>query len=73
MKADLRHRNLHAMRRTFISLLLQNRESPAYVRKQVGHKSMDITVNVDGHFVAVSDVSVLAGISRKLNHTSPLT
>jgi integrase len=26
-KADLRHRNLHAMRHTFISLLLQNGES----------------------------------------------
>jgi integrase len=48
-KADLRHRSLHAMRHTFISLLLQNGESPAYVQKQVGHKSMDITINVYGH------------------------
>lgn len=49
--ADLRHRNLHAMRHTFISQLLQNGESPAYVQKQVGHQSMDITINVYGHFM----------------------
>ena len=50
-KADLRHRSIHAMRHTFISLLLQNGESPAYVQKQAGHKSMDITINVYGHFM----------------------
>ena len=50
-KADLRHRNLHAMRHTFISLLLQHGESPAYVQKQAGHQSMDITINVYGHFI----------------------
>lgn len=50
-KAERRHRNLHAMRHTFISLLLQNGESPAYAQKQAGHKSMDITINVYGHFM----------------------
>lgn len=50
-KADLRHGGIHAMRHTFISLLLQNGESPAYVQKQAGHKSMDITINVYGHFM----------------------
>jgi integrase len=50
-KAELRHRSVHAMRHCFISLLLQNGESPAYVQKQAGHKSMDITVNVYGHFM----------------------
>jgi len=50
-KADLRHRSPHAMRHTFVSLLLQNGESPAYVSKQAGHRSMDITINVYGHFM----------------------
>jgi integrase len=50
-KADVRHRNVHAMRHTFISLLLQLGESPAYLQKQAGHKSMDITINVYGHFI----------------------
>lgn len=50
-KAELRHRSPHAMRHTFISLLLQKGASPAYVQKQAGHKSMDLTLNVYGHFV----------------------
>jgi integrase len=51
-KPELRHRSPHAMRPTFVSLLLQNGESPAYVQKQSGHKSMDIAMNVYGHFIA---------------------
>jgi integrase len=39
------------MRHSFISQLLQNGESPAYVQKAVGHQSMDITINVYGHFM----------------------
>ena len=39
------------MRHTYISLLLQNGESLAFVQKQAGHKSMDITLNVYGHFI----------------------
>ena len=50
-KAELRHRTPHAMRHTFISLLLQRGASLAYVQKQAGHKSMDITLNTYGHFV----------------------
>jgi integrase len=42
---------MHAMRHTLISLLLQNGESPAYVQKQAGRKSMDITINVYGPFI----------------------
>jgi len=63
-KADLRHRSLHAMRHTFISLLLQNGESPAYVQKQAGHKSMDLTINVDGHFIPGGTGVRLIGSTR---------
>lgn len=66
-KADLRHRNLHAMRHTFISLLLQNGESPAYVQKQAGHKSMDITINVYGHFIPGGNL----GAVDRLDDTLP--
>ncbi len=50
-KAELRHRSPHAMRHTYISLLFQSGASPAYVQKQAGHKSMDLTIKVYGHFV----------------------
>src|SRR5688500_4497114 len=44
-RAELRHRSPHAMRHTFISLLLQKGASLAYVQKQAGHNSMDLTLN----------------------------
>jgi integrase len=50
-KAGLRPRGLHAMRHTFVSLLLQRGVSLAYVQRQAGHKSMDLTLNVYGHFI----------------------
>jgi hypothetical protein len=45
--AQLRRRNIHALRHTFASLLLQQGTSPAYVQRQMGHGS--IAVTVDGY------------------------
>ena len=50
-KAELHHPEIHAMRHTFASLHLQNGASLAWVQKQLGHRSMDITLNVYGHFI----------------------
>ena len=36
---------------TFASLLLQNGESPQYVKEQLGHSSIKITVDIYGHLV----------------------
>jgi integrase len=36
---------------TFASLLIQNGESLAYVKKQLGHSSIKITVDTYGHLV----------------------
>jgi len=44
-KADLAQRNLHFLRHTFASLLIQQRESLAYVKEQMGHSSIAITVD----------------------------
>ncbi len=38
-----------ALRLTFASRLLQNRESPVYVKDQLGHASINITVDTYGH------------------------
>jgi hypothetical protein len=35
----------------FASILLMNVESPAYVKDQLGHSSIKITVDVYGHFI----------------------
>jgi len=50
-KASLRHIRIHDLRHTFASLLIQNGESLAYVKEQMGHHSIKITVNTYGHLV----------------------
>jgi len=50
-KAGLRRIRFHDLRHTFASLLLQNGESPQYVKEQLGHSSIKITVDVYGHLI----------------------
>ena len=49
--AGLRALKLHALRHTYASLLLQDGESPTYVKEQMGHSSIQVTVDVYGHFI----------------------
>jgi integrase len=51
MKAKLRQIRFHDLRHTFASLLIQNGESLAYVKDQLGHSSIKMTVDVYGHLV----------------------
>ena len=50
-KADLRSVRQHDLRHTFTSLLIANGESLAYIRDQLGHSSIQITVDTYGHLV----------------------
>jgi len=50
-KAGLRRIRFHDLRHTFASLLIQNGESLAYVKDQLGHSSIKLTVDVYGHLV----------------------
>jgi integrase len=50
-KAGLRRIRFHDLRHTFASLLIQNGESLAYVKDQLGHSSIKMTVDVYGHLV----------------------
>jgi len=50
-KAGLRRIRFHDLRHTFASLLIQNGESLAYVKEQLGHSSIKMTVDVYGHLV----------------------
>lgn len=49
--AKLRSTRLHDLRHSFASILIQNRESLAYVKEQMGHSSIKVTVDVYGHLV----------------------
>ncbi len=50
-RAGLRHIRIHDLRHTFASLLLQQGESVVYVRDQLGHGSIQITVDTYGHLI----------------------
>jgi integrase len=50
-KTGLRHVRIHDLRHTYASLLLQQGESLAYIRDQLGHHSIQVTVDIYGHLV----------------------
>lgn len=54
-KAKLRHVRLHDLRHTCASLLIQQGESLVYVRDQLGHSSIQVTVDIYGHLVPGSN------------------
>ncbi len=50
-KAELRQVRFHDLRHSYASLLLQQGESPVYVKEQLGHSSIQITVDCYGHLI----------------------
>jgi integrase len=50
-KAGLRRIRVHDARHTYASLLLQAGEPIAYVKDQLGHSSIQVTVDVYGHLI----------------------
>jgi integrase-like protein len=49
--AKLREIRFHDLRHTFASLLIQNGAPLTYVKEQMGHSSIQVTVDVYGHLV----------------------
>jgi integrase len=56
-KSGIQKVRLHDLRHTFGSLLIQGGASLTYVRDQLGHASIQITVDVYGHLVAGADIA----------------
>lgn len=50
-KAGLRHLPPHALRHTYASILIQQGVSLAFIKKQLGHASIQTTVDIYGHLV----------------------
>jgi integrase len=51
-----KHFTPHCLRHTFASLLLQAGESPQYVKEQLGHASITLTVDTYGKWFATRPV-----------------
>jgi integrase len=50
-RAGLRYRKPHTLRHPFASMLIQSGESLAYVKEQLGHSSITITVDTYAHLI----------------------
>ena len=50
-KAGFRQIRIHDLRHTYASLLIQQGESLAYIKEQLGHHSIQVTVDIYGHLV----------------------
>jgi len=55
--AGLRNIRFHDLRHTFGSLLIQTGASLAYVRDQMGHSSIQVTVDIYGHLIPSANIS----------------
>ncbi len=71
MKAGLREIRLHDIRHTFASLLLSDGQSPAYVKEQLGHHSIQMTVDVYGHLLPSSNRDAVNRLDSQPSATYP--
>ena len=56
-KAGIRKIRLHDLRHTFGSLLIQAGASIVYVKEQMGHSSIQVTVDTYGHLIPGANIS----------------
>jgi len=75
-RAGLRSVRFHDLRHSFASILIQQGESLAYVKEQMGHHSIQITVDIYGHLSPEGNKSAVdrlddSGFQEKHTQTHP--
>src|SRR5882724_8046449 len=60
------HFSPHRLRHTFASLLLQQGESPAYVQRQLGHASIQLTVDTYGRWLPMGNKAAVDRLNDAL-------
>jgi integrase len=73
-KSGLRKIRLHDLRHTFGSLLIQSGASIVYVKEQMGHSSIQVTVDIYGHLIPGANVSFvdrLDDVPKQNEKTTP--
>ena len=63
--AGLRRFRFHDLRHTFGSLLIQDGASLAYVKEQMGHSSIQVTVDTYGHLIPGADIAWVDRLDSK--------
>jgi integrase len=71
IKAGLREIRLHDTRHTFASLLLSDGDSPVYVKEQLGHTSIQMTVDIYGHLIPSSNREMVNRLDSQQSATYP--
>lgn len=71
VQAGLREIRLHDIRHTFASLLLSDGASPVYVKEQLGHSSIQMTVDIYGHLIPSSNREMVNRLDSQLSATQP--
>jgi len=66
-KAGLREIRLHSLRHTYASLLLSQGVSPVYVKEQMGHHSISITVDIYGHWIRSGNRDAVNHLSTQVS------
>ena len=57
---------IHDARHTFANLLLQRGEPVGYVKEQLGHSSIQITVDLYGHFIPGANRQTVDRLSKAI-------
>ncbi len=68
-RARIRRIRLHDLRHTFGSLLIQNGASITYVKEQMGHSSIQVTVDIYGHLIPGANVCYVDRLDEKFRGT----
>jgi integrase len=69
-KVGLRRIRFHDLRHTFASLLIAQGESLAYVKDQLGHSSIKLTVDTYGHLIPGSNRQAVETLEARVLGTS---
>lgn len=71
VQAGLREIRLHDIRHTFASLLLSDGASPVFVKEQLGHTSIQMTVDIYGHLIPSSNREMVNRLDSQPSATYP--
>jgi integrase len=52
-RAGLRNIRFHDLRHTYANLLIDQGEHPKYIQTQMGHPSINITIDTYGHLMSI--------------------
>jgi len=70
-KAQIRRIRIHDLRHTYATRLVSNNESLAYVRDQMGHSSIQVTVDLYSHYVPGSNRQAVNRLDERVEKREP--